>query len=204
MPQEMLLDVSKSEAGVSYNIARDVQDSKRSKSEGRYDELHIKLRNSSRKFQNPKDKEVYRSLQSLLLRLKDYLSKNVNQLNPTDKASLIPHKEFEDLILGDFDELFGRMFQNFYLNFYFNKSLLLAFDIIDWLALNESDKGILLNKLLISEKVIEGLDLYISSKIILEGGYIEIFKADDIQNLEEIRNLLNCDNLFFVLLSLSF
>ncbi|KAI8450566.1 hypothetical protein BY996DRAFT_4151637 [Phakopsora pachyrhizi] len=103
------------------------------------------------------------------------------------------------MILRDFDKLFGRISQDFYLNLYFNKSLPLVFDIIDWLALNELDNGILLEKLLVNEKFIEGLDFYISSRIILDGGYIEIFKADDIQsyllkhqNLEEIRNLLNC------------
>ncbi|CAH7672718.1 hypothetical protein PPACK8108_LOCUS7544 [Phakopsora pachyrhizi] len=176
----------------------------RSKSEERYVKLHSKLRNSSRKFQSPIDKDVYRDLQNLLVYLKEYQSNKASQLNHADNARLLSHKEFEDMILRDFDKLFGRISQDFYLNLYFNKSLPLVFDIIDWLALNELDNGILLEKLLVNEKVIEGLDFYISSRIILDGGYIEIFKADDIQsyllkhqNLEEIRNLLNCDHFFF-------
>ncbi|CAH7676346.1 hypothetical protein PPACK8108_LOCUS11469 [Phakopsora pachyrhizi] len=187
-----MLDVSISEARSSFRIAGDLKDCKRPKSQ---------------------KESISNGFQSINIPAEKFkLLEKKNQLNCNDKAVLLLHEKIQKSILKDFEKLFKRISKNIYPdNFAENSQVMpLAFDIIDWLALNELNKGIIMKNLLKNKDVIKGLDLYISTKIIHNRGYIEIFKADDIQqyllkhqDLEHIINLLNCDNFVFALLLLN-
>ncbi|KAI8451348.1 hypothetical protein BY996DRAFT_7307888 [Phakopsora pachyrhizi] len=84
------------------------------KSEGEYIEWLSKHQYSSGEIQTSREKEVYRDLQSLLERLKEFRFKNASQLNYNDKAVLLLHEKIEKSILKDFEKLFKRISKNIY------------------------------------------------------------------------------------------
>ncbi|CAH7675012.1 expressed protein [Phakopsora pachyrhizi] len=214
MNKILFLAVSKSEAGVLLKASKDVEDTNQNILEEKHIELLTKLQDLRKEFHNSSDKKVYSNLQSLLNNLKDYYSKDRSQMNLNDDVSLLSNKKLEDLILKDFDKVFEHISPNFYSDFNIENSPAtpFAFHIIDWLALNELGKRTLLYELLKNGKVMEGLDWYTSSQIILKRGYIDFFKTDNIkshilkhQDLEGIRNLLKyLDKIHWMKLELGF
>ncbi|CAH7685147.1 hypothetical protein PPACK8108_LOCUS19623 [Phakopsora pachyrhizi] len=172
-------------------------------------QLLAKLQNSREEIQNSIDKEVFNNLQSLLAQLNDYTDKYLNELKRRKSANLLLNERFVNLILEDFAKVFEHISQHFYPAFKIENSPATSFTlhIINWLAENVQDMHLILFKLLNREKMMEGLEWYTSSQIILKRGYIDFFKTDDIKNyllnhqdLREIKNILKCNHFLFVLL----
>ncbi|CAH7675163.1 expressed protein [Phakopsora pachyrhizi] len=174
-----------------------------------YSELLAKLQSSREEILKSSGEEAYSNLQRLLDNLKHYQFESSTEFNAYDETNLQSQIEREELILGDFHKLFAPASTNFYPNFRVENlpAINFAFCILDWIALNEPDRHILLYNLLNDKIMMEGLNWYTSSQVIINRGYIEIFKTNDIQyhlrihqDLGSIRNILNSSSFFFFLL----
>ncbi|CAH7673501.1 hypothetical protein PPACK8108_LOCUS8360, partial [Phakopsora pachyrhizi] len=165
-----------------------------------YSELLAKLQSSREEILKSSGEEAYSNLQRLLDNLKHYQFESSTEFNAYDETNLQSQIEREELILGDFHKLFAAASGNFYPNFKVENlpAINFAFCILDCIALNEPDRHILLYNLLNDKIIMEGLNWYTSSQVIINRGYIEIFKTNDIQehlrdhqDLGSIRNILN-------------
>ncbi|KAI8454358.1 hypothetical protein BY996DRAFT_2258182 [Phakopsora pachyrhizi] len=172
-----------------------------------YSELLAKLQSSREEILKSSGEEAYSNLQRLLDNLKHYQFESSTEFNAYDETNLQSQIEREELILGDFHKLFAAASGNFYPNFKVENlpAINFAFCILDCIALNEPDRHILLYNLLNDKIIMEGLNWYTSSQVIINRGYIEIFKTNDIQehlrdhqDLGSIRNILNSSSFFLL------
>ncbi|CAH7673494.1 expressed protein [Phakopsora pachyrhizi] len=168
--------------------------------ENSHSQLLAKLQSSRNEILNSGNKEAYNSLLRLLDNVKHYQSESSRRVNRIEEADIKSRIEREMLILNDFHNLLLPTETNFYPKFKVKNlpTMNFAFSILDWIALCEPDKHILLYNLLNDKYVMEGLNWYISSQVIFKRGYSEIFKTDEIQDhilthedLGSIRNVLN-------------
>ncbi|CAH7673498.1 expressed protein [Phakopsora pachyrhizi] len=163
--------------------------------------LLLKLKSSREEILKSGGEEAYSNLQRLLDNLDLYQFESSREVYRIYEASLKFQKERKETILGDFHKLFAPASANFYPNFKVENlpAINFAFRILDWIALNEPNEHILLYNLLNDKIMMEGLNWYTSSQVIINRGYIEVFKTNEIQDLllnhqdlGAIRNILNC------------